>query len=103
MQACWFIVQVAGRLITSHPTTLLGMNTLLHAICCLVIYLAWWDSSFNIDEFEIIRSKDELSRKAYTWMMMSSNLGAHKQLRFDSSQDNKVGKTAYLVFKQDIC
>jgi hypothetical protein len=42
VQASWFLAQTVGRLTTGLPISLLEMNTLLHAVCCLFIYLAWW-------------------------------------------------------------
>jgi hypothetical protein len=41
LQACWFIAQEIGRLVSAYPISLLEMNALLHAVCCLVTYFAW--------------------------------------------------------------
>jgi hypothetical protein len=49
-QALWFLAQVVGRLATSHPISLLEMNTLLHSLCCLIIYAAWWRKPLGIVE-----------------------------------------------------
>jgi hypothetical protein len=41
LQAIWFICQVVGRLATGNPISLLELNFALHALCCLLIYMAW--------------------------------------------------------------
>jgi hypothetical protein len=76
LQACWFILQVIGRAATSAPISLLEMNTFLHALCCLVIYLAWWHKPLDIVEPELIRTNTEIARKICAWMIMNSEQGA---------------------------
>ncbi|KAH6633763.1 hypothetical protein C7974DRAFT_177942 [Boeremia exigua] len=102
MQACWFITQVVGRVATSYPITLLEMNTLMHALWCLVIYLAWWHKPLNIDEPTIIRTTDERTRKMCAWMIMSSTLGVSKQLHFIPRHDYQGRRKAYIVYAEDI-
>jgi hypothetical protein len=63
LQACWFIAQTVGRLATSSLISLLEMNTLLHALCCLVTYLAWWDKLHDIDEPLLLDTSADLARK----------------------------------------
>lgn len=77
LQACWFIIQVIGRAATSAPISLLEMNTFLHALCCLGIYLAWWHKPLDIETPELIKTNTEKTRKICAWMVMNSKLGAH--------------------------
>lgn len=50
LQASWFPAQVIGRVITSHAIGLLELNVVLHALCCLMIYVVWWNKTLDIDE-----------------------------------------------------
>ncbi|KAF2827183.1 hypothetical protein CC86DRAFT_381242 [Ophiobolus disseminans] len=50
VQACWIIVQTAGRLASGLPISLLEMNTVLHAFCCLLIYLACLEGHIETPE-----------------------------------------------------
>lgn len=95
LQACWFIVQVIGRAATSAPISLLEMNTFLHALCCLIIYLAWWHKPLDIEEPELIKTNSEKIRKICAWMIMSSQQGARRPL--DSEPES-----ACLVHSKDL-
>ena len=78
LQACWFITQVVGRAATSAPISLLEMNTFLHALCCLIIYLAWWHKPFDIEEPEVIKASTEHTHRIFAWMIMHSIYGASR-------------------------
>ena len=78
IQACWFIVQFVGRLAGSLPISLLEMNTFLHALCCLIIYMAWWDKPLGIDEPELIKADEGRAQKVCAWMVMNSSVGQLK-------------------------
>jgi hypothetical protein len=98
LQACWFIVQVVGRTVNSVPISLLEMNTLLHALCCLIIYLAWWHKPLDIVEPELIKIDTENARKICAWMIMCSRLGAVKVI--EPSSGPKRG--GYLVHDEEL-
>jgi hypothetical protein len=70
VQAIWFIAQTVGRLATDLPISLLEMNTLLHAFCCLFIYLAWWHKPLDIEEPHVINIADDLAAKVCAWMIV---------------------------------
>ncbi|KAF2026849.1 hypothetical protein EK21DRAFT_17165, partial [Setomelanomma holmii] len=38
LQALWFSAQCVSRLAAERPISLLELNTLLHALCCLIVY-----------------------------------------------------------------
>ncbi|KAF8460189.1 hypothetical protein BDZ91DRAFT_664728 [Kalaharituber pfeilii] len=40
-QASWIIVQCIGQKITGLPITLLEINTVMHVVCALLMYLVW--------------------------------------------------------------
>ncbi|KAF8460162.1 hypothetical protein BDZ91DRAFT_664725, partial [Kalaharituber pfeilii] len=40
-QASWMVVQCIARKITGLPVTLLEINTVMHVICALLLYLIW--------------------------------------------------------------
>ncbi|KAJ8111290.1 hypothetical protein OPT61_g6083 [Boeremia exigua] len=98
LQACWFIVQVVGRSSTSAPISLLEMNTFLHAICCLIIYLAWWYKPLDISEPDL---NAEPIRKLCAWMIMNSELGACRLLKNELTGLTTNGK-GYLVHMEDL-
>ena len=54
LQAVWFFAQVVGRLATRCPISLLELNTLLHALCCLLIYAAWWNKPLDVEEPSVV-------------------------------------------------
>lgn len=54
IQALWFLTQVIGRLAMGCPISLLEMNTMLHALCCLIIYAAWWQKPLEVEETSLI-------------------------------------------------
>jgi hypothetical protein len=67
VQTCWFIAQTAGRIATRLPISLLEVNTLLHAVCCLLIYLAWWHKPLGIEEPYLIDASDPYVQKILAW------------------------------------
>ncbi|KAF3037857.1 hypothetical protein E8E11_000342 [Didymella keratinophila] len=85
---------VLGRLAASSPISLLEMNTLLHALCSLVIYLAWWDKPLGIGEPFPIETKTLRCRQICAWMVMESEVG------FKESLADSTG--AILVYDEDI-
>jgi len=85
-QACWFIVQTVGRLATGLPISLLEMNTLLHALCCLLIYLAWWHKPLDITEPHLLDISQSYIRKVCAWMMVKDT---QHVLAYTKSADGK--------------
>ena len=75
VQAFLFSTQAIGRLVTSNPISLLELNTLLHAFCCLVIFMAWWNKPLNIDEPFLIDASDERTSKVCAWMAVEEGIG----------------------------
>lgn len=55
------------------------MNTLLHAVCSLVIYLAWWDKPYDIDEPVLIDTSTDLASKVCAWVIMDSKWGVDRK------------------------
>jgi hypothetical protein len=77
MQATWFIIQSVGRLTMRLPISLLEMNTLLHAFCCLLIYVAWWRKPLDIEEPYLIGITSHYVSKVCAWMMAKDRIHAH--------------------------
>ncbi|KAL6705324.1 hypothetical protein ACN47E_007134 [Coniothyrium glycines] len=95
-QAIWFIAQFIGRLAADLPISLLELNTFLHAICCLVIYIAWWRKPFGIIQPSLMFVNDEdLPNTPWVWMLTRSNIFARKQLYVDG-KESKKSMTIYL-------
>lgn len=42
LQASWIILQCIGRGVNSIPLTLLEVNTVMHVVYTLLIYVLWW-------------------------------------------------------------
>lgn len=91
LQACWFIVQTIGRLATGSAISLLEMNTLLHAVCCLATYMAWWDKPYNIEEPVTIKTEDRAG-KICAWLVADSRLGRSLESDVGPKRGLKVSK-----------
>jgi hypothetical protein len=91
LQACWFIVQTIGRLATGSAISLLEMSTLLHAVCCLATYMAWWDKPYNIEEPVTIKTEDRAG-KICAWLVVDSRLGRCLESDVGPNQGLKVSK-----------
>jgi hypothetical protein len=50
------------------------MNTLLHAVCCLCAYIAWWHKPLDIAESYVINNDPDLAGKVCVWMVAKDNL-----------------------------
>ena len=42
IQVLWFVVQCVARKVTRYPLVLLEINTMVHVICGLLMYVLWW-------------------------------------------------------------
>lgn len=69
-QAVWFLTQTIGRLATRLPITLLELNTGLHAVCSLFIYLAWWQKPLDIEEPYLMKIVGQFAMKICAWMLV---------------------------------
>jgi hypothetical protein len=78
IQALWFLAQIIGRLAEHQPIGLLEMNTLLHALCCLIVYAGWWHKPLDIEEPTLIDAAEASPVCAY--MIMQSDIGSKRQL-----------------------
>ena len=99
LQACWFVAQTTGRLATASPISLLELNTLLHALCCLAIYVAWWHKPLNIDEPFLIDASGDRVRKICAWLAV---YGERVDRYSWSSTETPDVKSLRLVYDQDI-
>jgi hypothetical protein len=54
------------------------MNTLLHAVCCLVIYFAWWHKPYSVEEPVTIDTSPATARSTCAWMVMDSRSGLRR-------------------------
>ncbi|KAF2846046.1 hypothetical protein T440DRAFT_406696, partial [Plenodomus tracheiphilus IPT5] len=50
LQVSWFMAQTIGRMVVRQPISVLEVNTFLHAMCFMIIYMAWWHKPFNVEE-----------------------------------------------------
>jgi hypothetical protein len=99
LQACWFVAQTTGRLATTSPISLLELNTLLHALCCLAIYVAWWHKPLNIDEPFLIDASGDRVRKICAWLAV---YGERNNKYSWSSTETPDVEGLRLVYDQDI-
>lgn len=99
-----FIVQTIGRLATSNPTSLLEMNTLLHALCCFAIYAAWWHKPLDIEEPTTVELSSMEHKQLAAWMLMQSKLGKEKIVHRKDKQGvlRRTTKTASLISHGDL-
>jgi hypothetical protein len=105
VQAIWFIAQTVGRLATDLPISLLEMNTLLHAFCCLFIYLAWWHKPLDIEEPHVINIADDHAGKICAWMMVKDKQHGYLSAFKDDSKGNSSfisGTRLRLAYIEDL-
>ncbi|CAO2656047.1 Nn.00g048500.m01.CDS01 [Neocucurbitaria sp. VM-36] len=103
LQALWFIVQVIGRLAARYPISLLEMNTFLHALCCLAIYMAWWNKPLDIQEPSLIDASEDPVKGICAWMVMQSAIGSRLK-RHSKSLILSLKNPFYchLVYEKDV-
>lgn len=89
LQAFWFLMQVMGRLATGLPISLLELNVLLHVVCCLCIYVAWWNKPFDIEEPLVLNTSDRL-RQVCALLMLEEHPICAKSCRNYSSREWKL-------------
>jgi hypothetical protein len=105
VQAIWFIAQTVGRLTTDLPISLLEMNTLLHAFCCLLIYLAWWHKPLDIEEPHVINIADDHAGKVCAWMMVKDSQHEYLYAYRNDSKGNQSSlprNRLRLVYEDDV-
>jgi hypothetical protein len=75
LQATWFLAQTVGRLATDYSISLLEWHTLVHALCCLALYAAWWNKPHDIEEPSLIdASKGSYARDVAAWLIISGDI-----------------------------
>lgn len=72
LQASWYLVQVISRLATGLPISLLELNILLHAVCCLCISVAWWKKPLDIEEPLVINPSGRL-QQVCAWLVLEED------------------------------
>ena len=65
LQAAWFCAQTFSRWERHLAVSLLELNTLVHALCALLIYLLWWNKPLDIEESTLIRGQESHDISAY--------------------------------------
>jgi hypothetical protein len=73
-QATWYVAQTVSRLATGIPISLLEMNTVVHAFCCLLVYTAWWYKSLDVEYPHVINITNEFARKVSAWILVNGRL-----------------------------
>ncbi|KAI5797328.1 hypothetical protein DFH27DRAFT_483737 [Peziza echinospora] len=48
MQASWMIIQCIARKVSGLPITLLEINTVMHVVCALIMYILWLKKPQNV-------------------------------------------------------
>lgn len=81
LQALWFCLQVIGRLSSNLPISLLELNTFVHALCCLAVYLIWWNKPLDIEEPSLVSVTGEETESICAWMCMTSSIGMVRECR----------------------
>ncbi|KAI9808941.1 MAG: hypothetical protein M1827_007115 [Pycnora praestabilis] len=77
IQAGWMMLQIAGRIATKLPVTLLEVNTLGHILCAFVIYVLWWHKPREVYEPTIITG--DWVNPLCVYMYMSSRVSGHNK------------------------
>lgn len=50
LQSTWFCIQCLARLAQDLPLSLLEINTAVHALAALTVYLFWWQKPLDIEQ-----------------------------------------------------
>lgn len=75
LQAGWFGAQTVGRLATKdNPISLLELNVLLHALCCLFILRVWWFKPLDIEEPDSVDASKTRNQDLYAHMCVNRRL-----------------------------
>ncbi len=106
IQASWFIIQTVGRLIAGYPISLLELNPMLHAFCCLVAYMAWWNKPLDIQTPTLIDVSKPEEQVLVAWMVMKSVIGYLRQSQYQEPLDPRYttprNSVYYLVYEDDM-
>lgn len=70
-QVLWFLLTCINRSVQGLPLSLLEVSTIVHALCSLLTYGAWWYKPKDISQPTIVAS-DETTRPIGAWMSMAS-------------------------------
>ncbi|MCJ1293181.1 hypothetical protein MMC34_004734 [Xylographa carneopallida] len=68
IQALWFCIQCISRLAQGLPISLLEVNTAVHAICTLLIYMLWWSKPLDVEEPTLLEGSKSWTLVAWMWM-----------------------------------
>lgn len=60
IQGIWMLAQALGRKITGLPLTLLELNTIMHVVCALLMYLLWFKKPQDVQTPLEFDADDEL-------------------------------------------
>lgn len=101
-QALWFSVEFLGRMFSSTAVSLLELNTLVHALFCLVAYIGWWNKPLDIKEPVLIPLDQEIAKQVCAWMVMTSTVGAVRPCRPvepypEAAEDQELQVTGVLI------
>lgn len=107
IQAVWFIAQTVGRMASGLPISLLELNTLLHALCCLFVYLAWMSKPMGIELPHAIPSSDGLASKIRAWMTVKDNIVVSRiscldRYQIDAHGARSISPRFRLVYEEDL-
>jgi hypothetical protein len=75
LQAGWFGAQTVGRFATKdNPISLLELNVLLHALCCLFVLRVWWFKPLGIKEPDSVDASKTRNQDLYAHMCANRRL-----------------------------
>ncbi|KAH5296167.1 hypothetical protein HBI12_213860 [Parastagonospora nodorum] len=94
VQATSFVAQTIGRMATAHPISLLEINTVLYAFCCLLKYLSWWDEPLDIKMPHIIYCSSNHAIGVCAWMKVKDTMDGFLEA-FKADRDISV--TNYVI------
>jgi len=84
IQGCWMLVQGVARKFHGLPVTLLELNTIIHVVCALLMYLLWLKKPQEVETPTIIYGSH---RGGPLGALLSIREVEHKRLQVTSTQD----------------
>jgi hypothetical protein len=73
-QAAYMIIQIAARLATRLPITMLEVNTIAHVLCSFGMYFCWWYKPYNVND-PILVCGDLIEEKLPLWILLAYEMG----------------------------
>lgn len=70
LQSTWFCIQCLARLAQHLPLSLLEMNTAVHVVAALTVYLFWWQKPLDIEQPTALMVDGGENARLWAWSII---------------------------------